>query len=473
MPTGRPDYWYGTALYFEDSPADGEVTRGPTSNWAHDHAADANAHHTPTGGGDIDHADLANVLAGQHHVKYLNSEAVSAMGAKADANPLHHDRYDEKGLEGFSFGKEGTQPAAKTFWWYTYNDVSYTAFFKREAGWNGNFTFYQSGNLPFLFNIAGTIVLRLLAAGGVEEIWDDTPTNGQVTKGVTSDWAYDHVNNTAAHHSRYLDSEAVTAMGAKGDANPLHHDKAVSGDIDHGSIGGLTDDDHSQYLHTSVGRVMTTGIVTDDVTFWHTGKEGGVAKFYFLSLVSGNLAFRIYYPDSGTPIFDIDLSGNISRVGTVDGVDVSAHAANASAHHAKTVSSDIDHAGVTNVLPNQHHTPPVVFVDRGDAVAYDVTEAQMTMNGQWHDWDFSAIVPAGAIAVLLKVNLTDNTAGAMLMFRKNGNSNIINTSDFRVVVANQPREQDMIVACDANRVIEYLASEALIDVNMGIRGWWI
>jgi len=48
MPTGRPDYWYGTALYFEDSPADGEVTRGPTSNWAYDHAHDESAHHSAT-----------------------------------------------------------------------------------------------------------------------------------------------------------------------------------------------------------------------------------------------------------------------------------------------------------------------------------------------------------------------------------------------------------------------------------------
>jgi len=46
VPTGRPDYWYGTALYFDDSPGDGEVTRGPTCNWAYDHVNDAEAHHT-------------------------------------------------------------------------------------------------------------------------------------------------------------------------------------------------------------------------------------------------------------------------------------------------------------------------------------------------------------------------------------------------------------------------------------------
>lgn len=40
-----------------------------------------------------DHSDLQNVLTEQHHTKYTNTNAVSAMGIKADDNPLHHDRY--------------------------------------------------------------------------------------------------------------------------------------------------------------------------------------------------------------------------------------------------------------------------------------------------------------------------------------------------------------------------------------------
>ncbi|KKL69429.1 hypothetical protein LCGC14_2115020, partial [marine sediment metagenome] len=60
---GRPDYWYGTALYFDDSPGDGELTRGPTANWAYDHVNNATAHHAAVGGGDIDHADITNVTA--------------------------------------------------------------------------------------------------------------------------------------------------------------------------------------------------------------------------------------------------------------------------------------------------------------------------------------------------------------------------------------------------------------------------
>lgn len=37
--------------------------------------------------------------------------------------------------------------------------------------------------------------------------------------------------------------------------------------------------------------------------------------------------------------------------------DITDHTADASAHHAKTTSSDIDHAGMANVQPGQHHAP--------------------------------------------------------------------------------------------------------------------
>ena len=40
----------------------------------------------------FDHTILANVTADQHHVKYTDGEAVSAMGTKADDNPLNHDQ---------------------------------------------------------------------------------------------------------------------------------------------------------------------------------------------------------------------------------------------------------------------------------------------------------------------------------------------------------------------------------------------
>ncbi len=55
MPTGYTDFYRGLFITVEalltSSPVNGQVDKAPTSDWAFDHAADANAHHTPAAAG--------------------------------------------------------------------------------------------------------------------------------------------------------------------------------------------------------------------------------------------------------------------------------------------------------------------------------------------------------------------------------------------------------------------------------------
>lgn len=200
MPTGRPDYWYGTALYFEDSPADGEVTRGPTSNWAFDHKADADA----------------------HHADFQAADAVTAMGVKADSNPLHHDRFTPELAQQLKLGEDLDADQRTDIQIFSSTSATPTFELLRWGGFNGVLKFIQNGTGDIEFKFGENVRMKLLNAGGVEEIWDDTPTNGQVTKGVTSDWGYDHVNAAAAHHSKYTDAEAELACEAIVDDTPVN-----------------------------------------------------------------------------------------------------------------------------------------------------------------------------------------------------------------------------------------------------------
>jgi len=54
MPTGYTDFYRGLFITIEalltSTPVDGQVDKAPTSDWAFDHKADANAHHIPAGG---------------------------------------------------------------------------------------------------------------------------------------------------------------------------------------------------------------------------------------------------------------------------------------------------------------------------------------------------------------------------------------------------------------------------------------
>jgi len=138
----------------DDTPVNEATTAPVSSNWAYDHAANASVHHskytdaeveaiisaelidgqsidnaidslisTHTGNTSAHHAKYTDAevdtrivvqnthptgtidvaidaliashagVAAAHHARYVDSEAVTAMGAKADANPLNHDRY--------------------------------------------------------------------------------------------------------------------------------------------------------------------------------------------------------------------------------------------------------------------------------------------------------------------------------------------------------------------------------------------
>lgn len=113
------------------------------------------------------------------------------------------------------------------------------------------------------------------------------------------------------------------------------------------------------------------------------------------------------------------------------------------------------------------------FVDRGDASNYDLINTGMTLDGTWVDWDLSSIVPAGAKAVLLYVSIQDDAIGSDLAFRKNGDVNGYNIAWFETQVTDHEFRANAVVACDANRVIEYKATNTTwTNISLTVRGWW-
>ncbi|KKN03290.1 hypothetical protein LCGC14_1109260, partial [marine sediment metagenome] len=117
------------------------------------------------------------------------------------------------------------------------------------------------------------------------------------------------------------------------------------------------------------------------------------------------------------------------------------------------------------------------FIDRGDpdlsgSGHADYLESDLTLDGTWNDLDLSAIVSAGAAAVLLAVQIKDNLVGPEIEFRENGDTNIYNRSRARTVISNVYFGYDLIVAVDGNRVIEYKGNPGIDNIFIIIRGWW-
>ena len=42
---------------------------------------------------------------------------------------------------------------------------------------------------------------------------DDDPVSGETTKGITSNWAYEHSHDENAHHSKTIDRGALIYLG--------------------------------------------------------------------------------------------------------------------------------------------------------------------------------------------------------------------------------------------------------------------
>jgi len=260
-------------------------------------------------------------------------------------------------------------------------------------------------------------------------IVQDTPQDGVTDQPISSNWAYDHKNDVDAHHA-----------------------KTVSSEIDHGSVQGLGDDDHTQYLHISTPRTMSTELHFTKGYSQFVFIHGGTDRFIWSCNTDSDYPLEIHKQNAGwSRIFRIDASGNIVEVGTVDGVDISAHAADA----------------------NAHHTPPAVFTDSGDKTAWDFTVGNFTRDGNWHELSLSSLVPAGTKAVLLRLDMAASSPAKVVSFRKHGNSNAYNTSAVQTQVTNVHVQADIVVQVDANRSIDYNVHDTTVDVlNLLVKGYW-
>ena len=119
------------------------------------------------------------------------------------------------------------------------------------------------------------------------------------------------------------------------------------------------------------------------------------------------------------------------------------------------------------------HAAQIGFVDRGTASAHDKVLADFTTDATWRDLDLSAIVPAGAKAILLQLLIQDDVANSAITLRKNGNTNGYNIGRVRTQVANIYNEADLIIPCDSNRIIEYYGSNVTFTaIYLTVKGWW-
>lgn len=124
-----------------------------------------------------------------------------------------------------------------------------------------------------------------ITSGTVSEPWIDP----LITRDTEKDAAITaHTAIADAHHSRYTDAEAVAAMGAKGDSNPLNHDKTTTlpwasiTSLPAGFADGIDNDSGGDITGVTAGAGLTgggdSGAVTLSAAFGGTGASPTVAR---------------------------------------------------------------------------------------------------------------------------------------------------------------------------------------------------
>lgn len=87
--------------------------------------------------------------------------------------------------------------------------------------------------------------------------------------------------------------------------------------------------------------------------------------------------------------------------------------------------------------------------------------------------DFSAIIPAGAIAAVIRLSVIDDAVGSVFYLRKNA-TDIINTVYLETGIVNQRIENLCILNIDSDRLIDYWGSNLVwAAIDVAVLGWFI
>lgn len=176
---------------FENPPTEDLATKGPSSEWAFDHAADDDA----------------------HHAKYTDAEARAAINdlfgadGKADKD-IDFDAHEFQKvticrLDGLVGG------ISKGHFHY---DAAIGAYF--FAGKNTSNVYIDCDMYVYSGSAYKLLVREDKLQAFLALYLESSPSSGVTNKAPQSAWAYTHAANAAAHHAKYTDAEAVAAQDA-------------------------------------------------------------------------------------------------------------------------------------------------------------------------------------------------------------------------------------------------------------------
>jgi len=247
--------------------------------------------------------------------------------------------------------------------------------------------------------------------------------------------------------------------------------------LNHDSLAGFAAGEHFlQSAITEVGTIATGTWEATDVGIAHGGTGQSTAQLAVnaLTAVAGATNEHVLTKDTAT--------GNAIWKAAGAGTDVKvAIDVGATAGYLGAADSD----GVLRTGTGLSYTDGGDFVtlavagcyvDRGNAVS-DFNEGDTPTEGAWTDLDLGsgglAIVPTGAVAILVHLRIKATASGKLLAVRKNGTTTAIGLSpSVNTQINGVVNYNTVVVGCDSNQVIEYYLIAGTDEFDLVVLGWW-
>lgn len=117
---------------------------------------------------------------------------------------------------------------------------------------------------------------------------------------------------------------------------------------------------------------------------------------------------------------------------------------------------------------------PPTYIWRGQRAFADWTIAFFDTDATWYEWDMSAIVPAGATAVLLRVVMSADVADALFELKNFDMASVFFVDCLRTQVANQVFTYLLPMSINADRKLKYWAENVnWTTISVAVEGWWL
>lgn len=114
------------------------------------------------------------------------------------------------------------------------------------------------------------------------------------------------------------------------------------------------------------------------------------------------------------------------------------------------------------------------YVDRGSRGTWDFLDGQFTTDGTWQEMSLASIIPVGTKAVVMKLNILDDLVGSWIQFKTRNYPDSINSSQALIQVANITVVEDITVAPNAQRLIQYRTNNTpFTNIRLCVKGWWL